>query len=60
MRRLTLCLLSCQSLKKINEFGFDEKYLDKAAAEEIIAETNEAWNKLKSGETEAGKLWTGE
>ena len=46
--------------KPINSFGFDEKYLDKSTAEEIIAETNEAWAKLKSGETDAGKLWTGE
>lgn len=45
--------------KPINEFGFDEEYLNKAEAEKIIAETHEAWKKLKSGETDAGKLWTG-
>lgn len=46
--------------KPTNEFGFDEKYLDKAEAEKVIEETNEAWKKLMSGETEAGKtLWTG-
>jgi len=45
--------------KPLNGFGFDEKFLDAAAAKEIIAETNEAWKKLKSGDTEAGKLWTG-
>jgi inorganic pyrophosphatase len=45
--------------KPINEFGFDEKFLSKAKAEEIIAETNEAWKKLRSGEADAGKLWTG-
>ena len=45
--------------KPVNEFGFDEEYLNKAKAEEVIAETHEAWKKLKSGETEAGKLWTG-
>jgi inorganic pyrophosphatase len=45
--------------KPINAFGFDEKYLDVAAAKEIIEETHEAWKKLRSGETDAGKLWTG-
>jgi len=43
--------------KPLNGFGFDEKYLDAAAAKEVIAETNEAWKKLRSGDTEAGKLW---
>lgn len=32
-------------------------FLNKAEAEKIIGETHEAWKKLKSGETEAGKLW---
>jgi inorganic pyrophosphatase len=45
--------------KPINAFGFDEKFLNKAEAEAVIAETHEAWKKLKSGETDAGKLWTG-
>jgi inorganic pyrophosphatase len=45
--------------KPLNGFGFDEKYLDAAAAKEVIQETHEAWKKLKAGETEAGKLWTG-
>ena len=45
--------------KPINEFGFDEKYMNKKEAEEIIEETHDAWKKLRSGETEAGKLWTG-
>jgi len=44
--------------KPINEFGFDEKYLNKAEAEKVIEETNEAWKKLLAGETES-KLWTG-
>jgi NAD(P)-dependent dehydrogenase (short-subunit alcohol dehydrogenase family) len=30
-----------------------------AAAKEAIDETHEAWKKLRSGETDAGKLWTG-
>lgn len=45
--------------KPINEFGFNEKFLDKATAESVIKETHEAWKKLKSGDTDAGKLWTG-
>jgi inorganic pyrophosphatase len=45
--------------KPLNGFGFDEKYLDAATAKEVIAETNEAWKKLRSGDAEAGKLWTG-
>jgi hypothetical protein len=28
-------------------------------AREVIGETHEAWKKLRSGEIEAGKLWTG-
>merc|ERR1712232_1276508 len=44
--------------KPINAFGFDEKYLNAKEAEAVIEETHEAWKKLKSGETDAGKLWT--
>jgi inorganic pyrophosphatase len=43
--------------KPINEFGFDEKALDKAKALEVLAETNEAWEKLIKGETDKGKIW---
>jgi inorganic pyrophosphatase len=45
--------------KPINAFGFDERYLDRAAAVEVIEETHQAWKKLQAGETEAGKLWMG-
>lgn len=45
--------------KPLNGFGFDEKWLDAATAKEVIEETHEAWKKLRSGEIEAGKLWTG-
>jgi len=45
--------------KPVNSFGFDEKFLDVATTKEVIDETHKAWKKLKSGETEAGKLWTG-
>eukprot|EP00581_Thalassiosira_minuscula_P012828 CAMPEP_0183716218 /NCGR_PEP_ID=MMETSP0737-20130205/10198_1 /TAXON_ID=385413 /ORGANISM="Thalassiosira miniscula, Strain CCMP1093" /LENGTH=275 /DNA_ID=CAMNT_0025945451 /DNA_START=55 /DNA_END=882 /DNA_ORIENTATION=+ len=45
--------------KPLNGFGFDEKWLDAKAASEVIEETHEAWKKLRSGDTEAGKLWTG-
>mmetsp|Transcript_17065 Transcript_17065/g.20487 ORF Transcript_17065/g.20487 Transcript_17065/m.20487 type:complete len:276 (-) Transcript_17065:46-873(-) len=45
--------------KLLNGFGFDEKFLNAAAAGEVIEETHEAWKKLKAGETDAGKLWLG-
>lgn len=45
--------------KPLNAFGFDEAYLNKNEAIKVITETNQAWAKLKAGETEAGKLWTG-
>mmetsp|Transcript_10527 Transcript_10527/g.22868 ORF Transcript_10527/g.22868 Transcript_10527/m.22868 type:complete len:286 (+) Transcript_10527:82-939(+) len=45
--------------KPLNGFGFDEKYLDKKTAAEVIEETHDAWKKLRSGDIEAGKLWTG-
>ncbi|KAL7516253.1 hypothetical protein ACHAWX_001288 [Stephanocyclus meneghinianus] len=45
--------------KPLNGFGFDEKWLDAKMAREVIGETHEAWKKLRSGEIEAGKLWTG-
>jgi inorganic pyrophosphatase len=45
--------------KPINSFGFDEKYLDAATTREVIEETHVAWKKLRSGETDAGKLWIG-
>jgi inorganic pyrophosphatase len=43
--------------KPLNAFGFDEKYLDAKEAEKVIHETHEAWQKLKSGSVEKGKLW---
>lgn len=45
--------------KPLNGFGFDEKFLDAAYTKEVIDETNDAWKKLRSGETDAGKIWTG-
>jgi inorganic pyrophosphatase len=45
--------------KPLNGFGFDEKWLDAKSAGEVIEETHEAWKKLRSGDVEAGKLWTG-
>ena len=45
--------------KPINSFGFDEKYLDVAETKKVIEETHDAWKKLRSGDTDAGKLWTG-
>jgi inorganic pyrophosphatase len=44
--------------KPLNEFGFDEVAIGKKEALEVVAETHEAWKKLKSGETENKKsLW---
>jgi inorganic pyrophosphatase len=37
-----------------------EKWLDAKEATKVIGETHEAWKKLRSGKTEAGKLWTGQ
>jgi inorganic pyrophosphatase len=45
--------------KPINSFGFDEKFLNVEETKKVIDETHEAWQKLRSGDTEAGKLWTG-
>jgi len=45
--------------KPVNEFGFDEKYLNKEEAVKVIEETHDAWKKLRSGDADAGKLWTG-
>jgi len=43
--------------KPLNGFGFDEKFLNAKEAIEVIDETHAAWQKLKDGSTEAGKLW---
>merc|ERR1719261_1687778 len=40
----------------INGFGHGEEALSAAKAVEVIKETNEFYNKLKAGETDAGKL----
>jgi inorganic pyrophosphatase len=45
--------------KPLNEFGFEEKFLNAAEAKKVIAETNESWKKLRAGTSKAGKLWTG-
>jgi inorganic pyrophosphatase len=41
--------------KPLNEFGFDEKFLNVAKTKEVIEETNEFWKKLKADGSE--KLW---
>merc|ERR1719311_1601665 len=43
--------------KPLNEFGYDEKALDKAKSMEIIAELHQEWKKLQDGTTPAGKMW---
>jgi len=45
--------------KPLNQFGFDEQYLNAEQAKQVIEETHEAWKKLKDGTTQPGKLWTG-
>ena len=42
--------------KPNNGFGHGEEALNAAKAVEVIKETNEFYNKLKAGETDAGKL----
>lgn len=43
--------------KPLNNFGFQEVALGKDKALEVIAETHEAWRKLRDGATDSGKLW---
>jgi inorganic pyrophosphatase len=43
--------------KPLNEFGYDEKALDKAKSMEIIADLNKEWKDLYEGKTEKGKMW---
>lgn len=45
--------------KPLNGFGFDEKYLDASEARKVIDETHSSWKKLRSGDCDTGKLWTG-
>merc|ERR1719311_645355 len=45
--------------KPLNEFGYDEKALDKAKSMEIIAGLHQEWKDLYGGKTEKGKMWTG-
>jgi len=45
--------------KPLNEFGFNEEVLGKATALDIVAETHDAWKRLRSGEAAAKGLWTG-
>lgn len=42
--------------KPLNGFGFDEKWLDRKAALEVIHETHEYWVNLKAGKTDKGKV----
>lgn len=45
--------------KPLNAFGYEEKALNKAEALKAIEEGHEAWQKLRSGKTDKGKLWIG-
>merc|ERR1712060_304397 len=42
--------------KPLNQFGFDEKAVDRSHALEVIAETHEAWKQLQK-KADTGKLW---
>jgi inorganic pyrophosphatase len=42
---------------KLNSFGFDERCLDRAAAEDIIMETHHLWANLKAGVSDKADLW---
>ena len=46
--------------KPVNGFGHGERALGAAEAKAVIKETNEFYNNLMEGKTEAGKLWLGE
>uniref|UniRef100_A0A7S2QZZ6 inorganic diphosphatase n=1 Tax=Eucampia antarctica TaxID=49252 RepID=A0A7S2QZZ6_9STRA len=46
--------------KALNRFGFDEKYITRQEAIDVIEETHVAWKKLKAGMTSPDKLWVGE
>jgi len=43
--------------KPLNGFGFGELALDRARALEVVAETHEAWQRLREGTADKGKLW---
>lgn len=43
--------------KPLNEFGYNEAYLDASTAEEVIHETHDAWKQLIDGTIDSGKLW---
>jgi inorganic pyrophosphatase len=45
--------------KPLNAFGYEERALDRKFALKVIEETHEAWQKLRSGKTDKGKLWIG-
>lgn len=46
--------------KPLNRFGFNERYINRQEAIDIIEETHVAWKKLKAGITKPDKLWVGE
>lgn len=45
--------------KPLNQFGYQDSYLSANEAVEVIEETHEAWQELRSGKRDAGKLWVG-
>ena len=45
--------------KPLNAFGYGEKALDKKKALEVVEEGFQAWEKLRNGKIDNGKLWIG-
>lgn len=43
--------------KPQNKFAYDEKYINKARAAEVIADTHRMWMDLVKGKADKGKLW---
>lgn len=43
--------------KPLNTFGYDERALDRTQAIIVVAETHEAWKRLRQGKTGENKLW---
>lgn len=46
--------------KPLNTFGFDEAPIDSQQALTVIAETHEAWMRLRSGKVHSDGLWIGD
>lgn len=45
--------------KPLNRFGFEEKFLNRDAAFDVIDETHKAWKHLRGGNSQVKDLWVG-